>query len=221
MALSTELRAALANRQRLRPRCRARELPESQPLGSDDPDDVIDPDDSGPHLRKDRNFFPVLPTRAALPPIPPDWSHLLGGRPHSPTSALAARMALLAVGCRLSISSTPEALSEAAGCHDVGSVRRLLLSVYGTRGLSCTYELAGLEQPANVVGNTVTGGNVQAPIPSAAPLNMHDAIEPGLAEAVLQMPRRVQRFLLAPSRYPPPWRSAGPPAGADDGSWCG
>ena len=50
MALSTELRLALASRHRQRLRCCARELPEVQPLGSEDPDDSIDPDDCGPRL---------------------------------------------------------------------------------------------------------------------------------------------------------------------------
>src|SRR5262249_54080823 len=87
--------------------------------------------------QKDRNLFPVLSMTAALPPIPPAWSHILYGRPHEPASALSARMALLAVGRRLSISPTRDMLCEAARCFSAGAVRRLLAQAYGKRGLSC------------------------------------------------------------------------------------
>ena len=40
----------------------------------------------------------------------------------------------------------------------------------------------------------------------AVPRNSHDAIEPGLADAIMHAPTRVQRWMLAPPREPPPWR---------------
>jgi hypothetical protein len=101
MALSTELRAALASRQRPRLRKQARELPlpcsfnEQQP--GEDPDDSIDPDDFGPRLVV--SLQPVARIYA-LPPPSPAWSHLLSGRPHESASASSARIALLAVSCR-------------------------------------------------------------------------------------------------------------------------
>ena len=92
MALSTELREALVRR-RPKPRITVdtepvevptMELKDASP--GDDPNDNPDPDDC------------VL---AALPSPSPDWSHILGGRPHEAASGPLARMALLAVGCRL------------------------------------------------------------------------------------------------------------------------
>jgi len=71
--------------QRLRPRKQPQLLDsnrterEVQPLaGSEDPDDNPDPDDRA---------------LLALPPPSPDWSHLLGSRPHSPASLLSATSA--------------------------------------------------------------------------------------------------------------------------------
>src|SRR5262249_37916303 len=104
----------------------------------------------------------------------PDWSHLLGGRPHSSVSALSAHLVLLAVGCRLSITPTPDALREAARCHSVDAVRRLLTQVYGERGLAIAYQLAGWENPYKIVGKSdkiagrvdrVTGGDATASPP--------------------------------------------------------
>jgi hypothetical protein len=83
----------------------------------------------------------------------------------------------------------------------VGAVRRLLVRAYGERGLATAFELAGREQPqktAGVVDPVVT-------YTEATPLNC-DAIEPGLAQAIMQAPSRVQRWMLAPPREPPPWR---------------
>ena len=48
-----------------------------------------------------------------------------------------------------------------------------------------------------------------------------DAIEPGLAEAVMQAPTWVQQWMLASPREPPRWRTSRPPEGMDDGAWCG
>ena len=193
----------LLARRRHQPRKQVRELPlpcslnEQQP--DDDPNDNPDPDDC------------ALP---ALPP-PPDWSHILGGRQQEAASGPLAHMALLAVGCRLSISPTTDALCEAARCHSVGAVRSLLAHVYGERGLANAYELAGREQPdkpANRVDGVTAG--------EAMPVNC-DALEPGLAHAIMQAPSRVQRWMLAPPRDPPRWRTSAPPEGMDDGSWTG
>ena len=52
------------------------------------------------------------------------------------------------------------------------------------------------------------------------PLNC-DTIEPGLAEAIVQAHARMQRWMLAPPRDPPRWRTSAPPEGMDDGSWTG
>jgi hypothetical protein len=78
-------------------------------------------------------------------------------------------------------------------------VRRLLVRAYGERGLATSFELAGREQPQKTVG-------VVDPVVTyneATPLNC-DAIEPGLAQAITQAPSRVQRWMLAPPREPPP-----------------
>jgi len=91
-------------------------------------------------------------------------------------------MALLAVGGRLGIHPSPNALCEAARCHSAVAVRRLLVRAYGERGLSCAYQLAGREQPRKPASrvDAVTSGD-------AMPVNC-DAIEPGLAEAIMQAP---------------------------------
>ena len=90
------------------------------------------------------------------------------------------------------------------------------MRAYGERGLSCAYQLAGREQPHKTAGVTdpvVTNKD-------AAPLNC-DAIDPGLAKAIMQAPLRVQRWMLAPAYEPPRWRTSLPPDGMDDGAWCG
>jgi hypothetical protein len=100
----------------------------------------------------------------------------------------------------------------------VGAVRRLLVLAYGKRGLATAFELAGREQPpkpANRVDG-VTGGDAMP----AAPVDC-SAIEPGLAEAIMQAPTRVQRWMLAPSYDPPRWRTSLPSDEMDDGAWCG
>jgi len=53
-------------------------------------------------------------------------------------------------------------------------------------------------------------------------------IELGFAEVVMQAPTRVQRWMLAPPRDPPPWRYRETGAEREfrercesDGAWCG
>ena len=168
-------------------------------LPDDSPDDNPDPDDC------------VVQILTALPPPSPNWSHLLYGRPHAAASALSARMALLAVGCRLSISPTTDALREAASTHSTGAVRRMLVRSYGERGLRCAYELAGREQPAKtmVSDGDVTGGDA-APGPP-------DLLSP---DALRSMPPRVARFFLHEPSVPR-WRTGAPSSSQDDGAWCG
>jgi hypothetical protein len=208
MALSTELREALVRRHR--PRLRE-QLPEQQPgkgpaLPGDDPDDNPDPDDCGPRLsvRVAEQNVEKIYTLPALPPPSPDWSHLLCGRPHEAASATSARMALLAVGCRLGIHPSPDALCKATRCHSAGAVRSVLVRVFGERGLRCAYQLAGREQPPKVSDRLQT--NPKHFRTSAAPVDCSSAIESGLAQAAIQAPTRLQRWFLAPPRDPPPWR---------------
>jgi len=225
MALSTELREALASRHRPRLRCQVREPNDEcsdteQPLGSEDAGDYPDPDDSGPRLvvRVTEQNVEKIYTLPALPPPSPNWSHLLCGRPHEAASAPLARMALLAVGCRLSISPTPDMLLAAAKCHSAGAVRSLLVRVFGERGLSSAYQLAGREQPHKRASRVdgVTGSDATP----AAPVNC-DPLEPGLVEAISRMPTKLQRWMLAPPRDPPRWRTSPPSDEMDDGAWCG
>ena len=193
MALSSELREALASRQRFRSRRRAHQLPERSlsnngAVPGEDSDDRVDPDDCVPQLSTEPAREKIC-TFPALPPPSPDWSHILGGRPHEPATAISARTALLAVGCRLSISPSPNALCEAARSHSVGAVRRLLVLAYGERGLSCAYQLAGREQPHKTAdrANAVSANGAR----SAAPVDC-SAIESGLVEAISQMPTKLQ-----------------------------
>ena len=116
MALSSELRAALASRHRPRLRKQVQELPAGQPgerCSFNEREGTSLPQCSETE-RKDRNLFPMPSMPAAPPPIPPDWSHLLCGGPHEAASALSASSALLAIGCRLGSNPSPNALCEAA-----------------------------------------------------------------------------------------------------------
>jgi hypothetical protein len=110
----------------------------------------------------------------------------------------------------------------------IGALHDRIEQLYGPRGWrifqQLFHEAAGLrvsdgtkskEEVLKDAGNlnAVTAGD-------AKPLNC-DAIEPGLVQAILQAPTRVQRWLLAPPRDSPRWRTSLPPDGMDDGNWCG
>jgi hypothetical protein len=194
-------------------------LPSKQPPPPivSDPDDIIDPDDRSP-----KESVGEIYAFHALPPPSPNWSHILGSRPTEPASTLDARMVLASVGCRLSLHPSRDALCAAARCHDVAAVRSLLARVYGQRGLATAYQLAGREQPYSILKESccTTSSPTALIQTSAAPLSC-DAIEPGLAEALSQMPLKLQRWMLAPPRDPPRWRTDRPPQGMDDGAWCG
>jgi hypothetical protein len=115
----------------------------------------------------------------------PNWSHLLCGRSHEPTSALLARMALQSVGCRLSIHPSPNALCEAARCHSAGAVRSLLVRVYGERGLAIAYHLADREKPSEIVSSQVKRGEP-----------VHGSPDLLVPEVLRSLPRQVARFFL-------------------------
>jgi hypothetical protein len=110
----------------------------------------------------------------------------------------------------LSVHPTASALCEAARCHSVGALRRLLVSAYGERGLSLAYQLAGREQPRKMLSSQVKSGE---PAPGQP-----DLLSP---EVLRSLPLQVGRFFLHEPRTPPRWRTTSPPDGADDGSWCG
>src|SRR5262249_23389443 len=101
----------------------------------------------------------------------------------------------------------------------VGALHERIYELSDSRGWfvfqQLYHEAAGLHPRRKTAGSedAVTNSN-------AKPLNC-DAIEPGLAEAIMQAPTRVQRWMLAPPREPPRWRTSLPPDGMDDGSWCG
>src|SRR5262249_12775388 len=122
------------------------------------------------------------------------------------SSALSARSALLAVGCRLSIHPTRDAPCEAARCHSVETLRDLLVRVYGELGLAIAYQLAGREQPLRGVSSREKGGDAM-PGPPAL-----------LSPEVLRcLPLQVARFFLHEPRNPPRWRTSLPPDGM--GRW--
>jgi len=119
-------------------------------------------------------------------------------------------MALLAVGCRLSISLTPNALREAIRCHShsVRGLQDLLVQVYGVRGLVLAYQLGGGEPPHKMVSRMdgVTRGDAVPGPP--------DLLSP---EALRSMPPKVARFFLHEPSVPR-WRTNSP-EGMDDGAW--
>jgi hypothetical protein len=164
-------------------------------LPPEGPDDSSDPHDC---------------TLLLLPPPSPEWSHLLCGRPHEAASALSARMALLAIGCRLGIHPSLNAFHEASRCRSAGAVRSLLVHVYGERGLAIAYQLAGREQPPRTTSDGVTNGDSKA--------NPPELLSP---EVLRSLPLPVARFFLYEPRTPPRWRTSRPPDGMDDGAWCG
>jgi hypothetical protein len=206
-----------------------------RPIESEDPDDREDPDDSARlsvTLKEPVDKIYVLPPPSPLPSEMPSswWTPLHFGKPGDAVSPQDARLALALIEARLaeghdsghSIKRSLEANVSVGNDlpTTVGALHDRIYELYDSHGWfafqQLYHEAVGLHPKRR---KTVEATNV-IPKGDAAPLNC-DAIESGLAAAVLQMPRRVQRFLLAPPRYPPPWRSAGPPAGADDGSWCG
>jgi hypothetical protein len=171
MALSNELREAIASRHRPRICKQVQELPDGQGgerSSLNEREATSFANEEGTE-QKDRSFSPEFPNPLALPPPSPDWSHLLCSRPHEPTSALFARTALLAVGCRLSISPTRAALCEPARCHSAGAVCQLLVRVFGERGLAIAYQLAGRGQPPKMVDKTNVISNGGAPPDLLAP----------------------------------------------------
>jgi hypothetical protein len=105
-------------------------------------------------------------------------------------------MALLAIGCRLGIHPSLNALCEAARCHSAGAVRRLLVQAYGERGLVTAFQLAGMEQPPRLVSSQQVKGVEPAPGPP-------DLLSP---EVLRSLPLQVARFFLHERRDPPPWR---------------
>ena len=86
----------------------------------------------------------------------------------------------------------------------VGALHERIYELYEARGWfvfqQLYHEAAGLHPRPKTAGSldAVTGSD-------AAPLNC-DPIEPGLVHAIMQSSSRVQRWLLAPPRDPPPWR---------------
>jgi hypothetical protein len=108
----------------------------------------------------------------------------------------------------------------------VGALHNRIEECFGSRGWFLFQQL--YHEAAGLHPRPKTAGSVNAVISSeAAPVNC-DPIEPGLVEALPQMPSKVQRWLLTPPRDPPPWRrqeTAGERAHRekleDCGAWVG
>jgi hypothetical protein len=189
---------------------------------SPDPDDVIDPDDRVPRLSST-----LLPS--PLPAeMPADWwKALLFGKPDNVVGFEDARLALALIEARLaegqdrghSIKRDPGA--NAATVLTVGALHEWIYERYDSPGWFAFQQLAheamGLHprrKKVDITDPAITNNK-------AKPLNLSDAIEPGLANALMQAPTRVQRWMLAPPYKPPRWRSSPPSAESDDGAWCG
>ena len=169
---------------------------------------------------------PVLPSE--MPSI--WWTPLLFGMPGDAVNPQDAHLALALVETRISdghhsgpsIKRDPGANVSVANelPPTIGALHELIYERYDSGGWfafqQLYHEAAGLRprpKPTGVTDPVVSNND-------AAPLNC-DAIEPGLAEAIMQAPLRVQHWMLAPAYEPPRWRTSLPPDGMDDGAWCG
>jgi hypothetical protein len=198
-----------------------------------------DPDDSASRLSvtlKEEQTVEKIYSLPALPsPLPSEmpssfWTSLHFGKPDSRVSPEDARLCLALIERRLAeghssggpIKRDPGVNTEAAQSlpTTVGALHELIYQLYDFSGWfafqQLYHEAAGLQPKRH---KRVDATNV-IPNGDAKPVNC-DAIEPGLAAAIVQAPSRVMRWMLAPPREPPPWRTSPPPPGIDDGSWCG
>jgi hypothetical protein len=238
MPLSSELVETLARMRRRPPLPKAH----NDTVPTDDPDDVIDPDDSGPRLSvrvAEQNVEQIYRLPALPSPLPSEmpssfWTPLLFGKPGDAVSPQNARLALMLIEARLGecqdsgqfIKRDPWATVSVGDelTATVGALHDRIEQLYGSRGWrvfqALYHEAAGL-RPRRKTSSSVDAVTTGDAVP-AAPVDCSSAIEPGLAEAVMQAPTRVQRWMLAP---PPPdaprWRTSSPPSGMDDGAWCG
>jgi hypothetical protein len=108
----------------------------------------------------------------------------------------------------------------------VGALHAAIEKHFGVRGwrmfVRFYHEAIGLHPRPKMAGVTVPAVTNN----DAKPLNC-DAIEPGLVQAIMQAPSRVQQWLLAPPRDPPPWRAETTEQREEReffeelGGWCG
>jgi len=226
---SLELLAS--RRPRLRPREQLRELPDADPerksaLPGDDPD----PDDSGPRLSvrvAQPNVEKIYPLPALPAPLPTElpssfWTPLLFGKPDDAISPQDARLCLALIDARLSEGKDSGCLSKRDPGANAEVVSRLPMTIgalhdqiyelYDSRGWrvfqQLYHEAAGLHPRGKMAGSMDTVDSHHSTIGDATPAAVVDcsAIEPGLANAIMQAPTRVQRWMLAPPYEPPPWR---------------
>jgi hypothetical protein len=174
---------------------------------ADDPDDVIDPDDS------------ALPELSA--PLPSEmpanwWEALLFSKPADPVLPQDAHLVLALIEARLgeyldsgrSIKRDPGANVSVANDlpGTVGALHERIYELYAQRGWfmfeQLYHEAAGLH-PRPKTANSANAVSATDAMPASIDCS---GIEPGLAEAVIQAPSRVRRWMLAPPREPPPWR---------------
>jgi hypothetical protein len=214
---------------------------EVPPPGAEDPDDAVDPDDCGPRLVvgvaepdvEKSYILPALPTPSFLLSEMPSswWEALLFGKPDNVVGLEDSQLVIKFIGSQLAddhdsghlIKRDPGVNGEAQSGlpATVGALHERIYELYGDRGWRVFqrlyHEAAGLrpERHKTVEAINVITNN------DAPPLNSHDAIEPGLANAIIEAPIRVQRFLLTPPRDLPRWRTSLPPPGMDDGAWVG
>jgi hypothetical protein len=185
---------------------RSASLPQSETF----PDDGVDQDDHTVDAVGDPDTMTMLAV-LALPPIPPEWGHILCGRSHEAASVLQGRMAMLAVGCRLGINPSQGALEQAARCRSVGAVRSLLTITYGSRGLSTAFELAGILQPPKLAES----------VPHSKASQSAETAEQLVSRQGFTSQARILRWFDRPEPVRPVWRTRWLSADQSDGAWCG
>jgi hypothetical protein len=196
-----------------------------------DPDDVIDPDDSGPRLVV-IVAEPTVEKIYTLPPPPSEmpanwWEALLFGKPGDAVSPQNARLALMLVEARLgehqdsgeSIKRDPGANVEAVSSFPttVGELHDRIYELYDSRGWrvfqQLYHEAAGLQPKRHKM---IAATNV---IPNSdAATGPPDLLS---SEVLRSLPLQVARFFLHEPRDLPRWQTSAPPEGMDDGVWTG
>jgi hypothetical protein len=160
----------------------------------------------------------ALPSPAPLSSEMPAswWTPLLFGKPDDVVGSEDSWLAMVLIEARLAegkdsgplVKRDPGANAEAVENlpATVGALHERIYERFGERGwfaFQRLYHEAARLKPRRKIR---AANDISNMTPTIAPPLGSDAIEPGLASAIMQAPTRVMRWMLAPPREPPPWR---------------